>query len=160
MHNRVETLRMYIEDILFDSTDDIRMRFDYINHIVCVSQFCALIALKRGEDAELATMAGLLHDIYTLTYLDSEKHAKRGAVLARDVLNKLRLTTEEETDMICSAIHTHSKKRGSFTGFSEVLIDADVLQHSLYNVTFPLIEKDKERFNKLADEFELDWRRK
>jgi len=149
-------LRKYIEDILFNSTDDMKLRFHIINHMICVSQFCAMIALKRGEDPELATMAGLLHDIYTLTYLDPEKHAKKGAVMAREVLDKLRLTTEEETNVICSAIHNHSKKRKSFSGFDEVLIDADVLQHGLYNTTLPLIEKDRERFYRLIEEFELD----
>jgi len=156
LQNRIEVLRRHIEDILFRSTEDTGLRFQFINHIVCVSQFCALIALKRGENAELATMAGLLHDIYTLTYLDSEKHAKKGAIIARDLLNEFGLTTDEETDMICSAIHNHSKKRKSFSAFDEVLIDADVLQHGLYNITFPLIEKDKERFYRLLDEFDMD----
>jgi len=156
MQNRIEALRKYIEDILFSSIEDIELRYIYINHIVCVSQFCALIALRRGENAELATMAGLLHDVYTLIYLDSEKHAKKGAVIARDVLNKLKLTTEEETDLICSAIHNHSKKKSTFSSFDEVLIDADVLQHSLYNITYPLIEKDRERFFKIVRELELD----
>jgi len=155
MQNRIEILRSFIEDILFSSTKDLKLRYVFINHIVCVSQFCAMIALKRGENAELATMAGLLHDIYTLTNLDSEKHAKKGAVIAREILTQLKLTTDEETDMICSAIHNHSKKGSTFSSFDEVLIDADVLQHSLHNITYPLIEKDKERFIKLIDEFEL-----
>ena len=156
MQNRIETLHRFIEEILFSSTDDMKLRYIFINHMMGVSQFCALIALKRGENVELATMAGLLHDIYTLTYFDSEKHAKKGAIMAREILNELKLTTDEETNIICSAIHNHSKKRKTFSSFDEVLIDADVLQHSLYNISYPLIEKDRDRFYQLVDEFGLD----
>jgi putative nucleotidyltransferase with HDIG domain len=121
--------------------------------MICVSQLCALIALKRNEDVELATMAGLLHDIHLLINLDSEKHAVKGAVLAREILEELELTTEKETNKICSAINNHSKKRKTFTSFDEVLIDADVFEHALYNMTIPLREKDMERFLRLSNEF-------
>ena len=121
MYNRIEILRRYIEDMYFDSKVEMKLRFCFIDHMSGVSQLCAMIALKRGEDAELATMAGLLHDIYTFAYLDSEKHAKKGAVLAREILCELDLTTEEETNMICSAISHHSKKKDSFSSFDEVL---------------------------------------
>jgi HD superfamily phosphodiesterase len=49
-----------------------------MSHMVAASQFCALIALKRGENAELATIAGLLHDIYAyrmLTQVGMQKKA-------------------------------------------------------------------------------------
>ena len=155
MQNRIEILRRYIEDFLYSSRKDIRIRAFYYNHMVCVSQFCALIALRRGEDVELATMAGLLHDIYTFIYFDSTKHAKNGSILAREILDELKLTTEEETDKICSAVRHHSKKSGSFSPFDEVLIDADVMEHSLHNATMPPFDKDKIRFEKLIKEFDL-----
>lgn len=153
--NRIEVLRKFLEDILFSSKEDIRLRYYFINHMVCVSQFCAFIALKRGENAELATMAGLLHDIYTFTHLDSRKHAKNGAILAREILEEMELTTKEETNLICSAIQNHSKKSGSFSSFDEVLIDADVLEHSFNNATLPPMDKDRERLEKLIVEFGL-----
>ena len=155
MQNRIEVLRRYIEDIIYSSRKDIRLRSFYYNHMSCVSQFCALIALRRGEDVELATIAGLLHDIHTFVYFDSEKHAKKGSLLAREILTELMLTTDEETDKICSAIRHHSKKSGTFSAFDEILIDADVMEHSLYNATMPPFMKDKERFEKLLDEFGL-----
>ncbi|MCL2427043.1 MAG: HD domain-containing protein [Oscillospiraceae bacterium] len=153
---RIEILRTYLEKILMSSKAKMETRLFLVNHMVCVSQFCAMIALKRGENAELATMAGLLHDIHTLVHLDMDKHAKKGAVIARDVLTGMDLTTDEETDMICSAIQHHSKKKGNFSSFDEVLIDADVLEHGLHNVTIPLREKDRERYEKLFIEFGLN----
>ena len=37
----------------------------------------------------------------------------------------------------------------------EVLIDADVMQHCLYNPLFDMNENEKEIFKRLKDEFEL-----
>ena len=104
-------------------------RFNYMSHMNSVSQFCALVALKRGENVELATMAGLVHDFYTFKTLDAENHAEKGALLAREVLNKLKISTDGEIDIICTAIHNHSSKGNVHSAFDEVLIDADVLQH-------------------------------
>jgi len=152
--NRIEILRAYIDDVLLHMTDVFDRRCAYL-HLYGVAQACAMIALRRGENAELATMAGMLHDFYTYKHADSQSHAEKGAVLAREVLNELSITTDEEANMICSAIHNHSTKGGTFSAFDEVLIDADVLQHCLYNVTTPIMEHEKTRFEKLKREFSL-----
>jgi len=155
MENRIEVLRKYIDEVLLNMTDTEERRCAYL-HLYGVSQAYALIALKRGENVELATMAGMLHDFYTYKFMDSKNHAEKGAVLAREVLNELNLTNDEETDLICSAIHNHSSKGEKFTAFDEILIDADVLQHGLYNFGFPIMEHEKARFEKLIKEFSLN----
>ena len=152
--NRIEILRDYIDEILVKNYNEARRGF-YI-HLYGVSQFCALIALKRNQNAELATMAGMLHDIHTFKNLDSTEHAKKGAILAREILTELGITTEEETDLICEAIQYHSKKKNTYSDFTEVLIDADVMEHHLYNIRLPLFEKDVERLKKLKKEFNLN----
>jgi uncharacterized protein len=103
-------------------------------------------------------MAGMLHDLYTYKFNNYENHAENGAVLAREVLNELQLTDENETDLICSAIHNHSSKGSVHSAFDEVLIDADVMQHGLYNMSDPVMEHEKERFNNLMNEFGIDHR--
>ena len=154
MENRVEILRNYVDDILLNMGDPFERRIAYL-HLYGVAQACALIALRRGVDVELATMAGMLHDLYTYKHGDSTDHAVKGAVLAREILDGLKLTNPAETDMICSAIRNHSTKDGTFSDFEEVLIDADVMQHVLYNYSFPIMEHEKERFAKLTKEFSL-----
>ena len=94
-----------------------------------VAQFCALIALKPGENAELTTMAGMLHDIYSYAKMDTKDHAHKGTILAREILTSLAITNDDETKMICDAIYTHSEKEVGHFDFNEVLIDADVFQH-------------------------------
>ncbi|MCL2521285.1 MAG: HD domain-containing protein [Erysipelotrichales bacterium] len=159
MENRVEILRNYIDEILLNMSDTQNRRCAYL-HLYGVAQACALIALRRDEDVELATMAGMLHDLYTYKTGNHADHAIKGAVLAREILTELKLTNEIETNMICSAIHNHSSKEENFSSFDEVLIDADVLQHVLYNFSLPILEQHKSsfknRFEKLSKEFELN----
>jgi HD superfamily phosphohydrolase YqeK len=154
MENRIEVLRKYIDNVILNMTDSFERRCAYL-HLYGVSQSCALIALRRGEDVELATMAGMLHDFYSYKFMDSKNHAEKGAVLAREVLQELKITTDDETDLICSAIHNHSAKDKSHSAFDEVLIDGDVLQHCIYNITVPVAEHEKARFEKLVKEFGL-----
>ncbi|MCL2546988.1 MAG: HD domain-containing protein [Oscillospiraceae bacterium] len=156
MENRIEVLRKHIDHIILNMTDTFERRCAYL-HLYGVSQACAFIALRRGENVELATMAGMLHDFYTYKFMDSDRHAEKGAALAREVLNELAITTNDETDLICSAIHNHSSKSGTFPAFDEVLIDADVLQHCIYNITAPVMEHEAARFRKLIKEFDLKY---
>jgi len=151
MGNRIETLRDYLAKLL-DEEGRKRSRF-IENHLFAVSNFAAMIAMKRGLDPEIATMAGLLHDIYTALTGNSEKHAKLGAKLARDILAKLDIATPDEADVICSAIKHHSKKSSVHDPYSELVKDADVLSHYFYNVSYPVFEKDRERLKALAAEF-------
>ncbi|MCL2593844.1 MAG: HD domain-containing protein [Defluviitaleaceae bacterium] len=154
MKNRIEILREYIDSIILNMSNDFDRRCAYV-HLYGVSQACTLIALKRGENAELLTMAGMLHDFYTYKFGYTKDHDKKGAILAREVFEKLKITTDDETDLICSAISNHSSKGITHSSFDEVLVDADVLQHCIYNVTMPILEHEKIRFEKLVKEFGL-----
>lgn len=150
--NRIEILRNYIDKILLNMTDDDERRCAYL-HLYGVAQSCALIALKRGENVELAVMAGMLHDIYSYAKLDTKEHAHKGSVLAREILISLDITNEEETNLICNAIYNHSDKEIMHSTFTEVLIDADVMQHCLYNPLFEVMEHEKNRYKNLEHEF-------
>lgn len=152
--NRVEILREYIDDVLLNQEDDFLRRSGYL-HLYGVAQAAALIAMKRGEDIELSIMAAMLHDIYTYKTGDTEEHAKKGSILAREILEELKIANDEEIDLICEAIYNHSKKRKEHSSFTEVLIDADVMQHCLYNPSNEIYPKKVERFEKLKIEFGL-----
>jgi len=151
--NRIEVLRKYIDQVLLDMTDVDERRRGYV-HLYGVAQACALIAQKRKQDAELATMAGMLHDVYSYANMDVEDHAHKGAVLAREILVSLQITNDDETDMICDAIYTHSDKETIHTRFDEVLKDADVFQQCLYNPTIEIQASErKNRYERLKYEF-------
>lgn len=150
--NRIERLRKYIDEILLNMKDAQERRCGYL-HLYGVSQACTMIALKRNQDVELATMAGMLHDLHSYKAMSTENHAEHGEILARQILEELSLTSDNETDLICSAIRNHSSKAITHSAFDEVLKDADVLQHCLYNPLFPVMEHEKGRFQNLLTEF-------
>ncbi len=150
--DRIEILRKHIDKVLLNMTDVEERRSAYV-HLYGVAQSCALIALKRGESAELATMAGMLHDLYSYVRMDTKDHAHKGAILAKEILESLRITNDDEAKMICDAIYLHSDKEVRHSDFDEVLTDADVLQHFLYNPTFEIKAPEKDRYEKLKLEF-------
>lgn len=150
--NRIEILRKHIDEILLDMKDIEERRCAYV-HLYGVAQFCALIAQKRGENAELATMAGMLHDIYSYAKMDTKDHAHKGSIFAKEILTSLEITNDDETKMICDAIYNHSEKEATHSDFNEILVDADVFQHCLYNPMFEIKEHEKNRYEKLKLEF-------
>lgn len=154
MENRIDVLRETIDEVLMAISDPYNRRCACL-HLYGVAQACALIAMKRGVDVELATMAGMLHDLHIYKSGDGRDHAREGALLAREVLCALGLTDARETDLICAAIHNHSTKDGCFAQLDEALIDADVIQHVLYDATKPVMPHEAERFARLAEEFGL-----
>ncbi|WP_061994580.1 HD domain-containing protein [Clostridium sp. ATCC 25772] len=150
--NRIEVLRKYIDEIILNMTDVEERRCAYM-HLYGVAQSCTLIALKRGENAELATMAGMLHDIYSYAKMDAKEHAHKGSILAREILQTLRITNDNETKIICDAVYNHSEKEMIHSQFDEILKDADVFQHCLYNPMFEIKSHEKNRYEKLKLEF-------
>lgn len=150
--NRIETLRSYIDEILLNMKDTEERRCAYI-HLYGVAQTCAMIAEKRNSNTELATMAGMLHDLYSYKTMVRDNHAHLGAELARKILKELNLISNEEIDLICSAIYNHSDKDKIHLELDEIIKDADVLQHCLYNTTLAVKGSEEYRYTNLMKEF-------
>ena len=127
-------------------------------HLHAVSLAAALIAKKRGENEELAAMAGLLHDLYAYKSGSYDDHARRGAAYAEKLLVKWKLTEPAETKAICEAIQHHSDKEKMDAPLDEVLKDADVLHHTLDDPTKAVKEHERARYEKLCAEFGLAFR--
>ncbi len=152
--SRVKDLQKQIHRIL-KGMDDSQKRASAIAHLHAVSLAAVMIAKKRGEDPELAAMAGLLHDMYAYKSGSYEDHAHRGAEYARKILSELEVTTKEETDIICSAIWHHDSKAEVDSPMDEVLKDADVLHHTLGDPTKEVKVHEQARYEKLCEEFGL-----
>ena len=153
MENRLETLRNEIDGLISkDNPDNVRM---YISHMYGVARFCTLLAMKRNLDVELATTCGMLHDIFYMTGGSSENHAVQGAEQAETILKAMSLYSSEEIKIITTAISRHSDKSAINDSYDELLKDADVMDHCLYNADFTVAEWEVERYNNLRSEFGL-----
>ena len=153
--NRIEQVRKTVDNILLNITDNEERRCAYI-HLYGVSQSCALIAQKRKINVELAVITGMLHDISSYATMNSNDHAHKSSVMARDILKSLDLFNENEIELISVAIYNHSDKANVHNELDELLKDADVMQHILYNPLFKIKPKEQHRFNNLVNEFELN----
>ena len=151
---RLKTLRNFIAAELV-SMEDREKRDSALLHLNGVSLAATLLAEKRGLNSELAAMAGLLHDMAAYLSGSYDDHAHRGADYARKVLAELNETTEEETELICSMIYHHDDKHTVDSPLDEVLKDADVIHHCFNDLSKPVKEKEKARFNALIDELGL-----
>lgn len=149
--NRIELVRQQVDAILLGMEDSEERRCGYV-HLYGVAQTCALLAKKRGENVELAVIAGMLHDVYSYANMDSTDHAHKGAVMARKMLESLKGFSEEEVETVCTAIYRHSEKEVAHNALDEILKDADVLQHALYNPLFEVKQAEQARYEKLVSE--------
>lgn len=150
--SRVKDLQKQVHKVL-GRIEDSDKRAKAVAHLHGVSLAAVMIAKKRGEDPELAAMAGLLHDLYAYKSGSYDDHAHLGAEYARKLLGKMKLTTPEETEVICSAIWHHGDKDEVNAPMDEVLKDADVIRHSLDDPAKAVKEKERERYIRLCDEF-------
>ena len=137
-YTRLDEARNIIDPLIKGIRDEEAKRGAYV-HLYGVGLMASLIALKRGYPrniAELAEIAGMLHDL--LTYVDraedTDDHAHKCADYAREhVLKNLKSFTDEELDMIYSGIYNHSDKHVQGSMFDEIIKDADAAQHALRN---------------------------
>lgn len=76
--------------------------------------------------------------------------------MARNILDSLNLFSEEEKNLVCSAIYNHSDKANIHDSLDEILKDADVMQHILYNPLFEINQHEQNRYNSLKIELGLE----
>ncbi len=151
---RLKELRKYINSELekMESTDDI---ISAANHLYGVSLAATILAKKRGMDPEIAAMAGMLHDIFAYKTGSYDDHAHKGSDLAREILKKLDLTNDDETETICSAIYHHDDKYALDSPMDELLKDADVIHHTLNDTSKAIKEKEQARYDRIMAELGL-----
>ncbi len=130
--NRLEKLREKVDALLRLQPDPVERRCGFV-HLYGVSGMCVLLADRRGLDAELAATAGMLHDLSTYETGDPTEHARHSALRAQELLAEMGDFAPDEIGMIAEAIRTHSAKDRVDGPLAELLKDADVLQHCLYN---------------------------
>lgn len=150
--DRLELVREQISAVM-DRMADPYERQCARAHTYGVSELCVLLAVKRGEERELAAAAGLLHDVYAFSTGIRINHAAEGAVMAQEILERTEAFSSQEVEQICQAIARHSMKRMRHTAFDEILKDADVWQHCLYDAAFQMEKWQRIRYEGLKREF-------
>jgi len=149
MENRLETLRAEIDKLIFEKRPE-KIRF-FIEHLYSVARYGSLLALKRGLQQELAMTCGMLHDIARVNS-GSDNHAADGAEQAEALLKAMGLYSDDEIQIITTAIEWHDDKAAVHGAYDELLKDADVLSHCFYNPDFPINEWEMKRYQNILAE--------
>ena len=152
--NRLEEVRAIVDRVLLDMTDDVERRCAYV-HLYGVSEFAAVLAIRRGIDRELAAVSGMLHDIYVYRTGIGALHDQNAAEEIRPIIRDMGVFDEDEQATIVSAVFHHSDKVHVHGPYDELLKDADVLQHYLYNPSFPVEPKRAARLRAILEELGL-----
>lgn len=137
-YTRLDQVRQRMDPVINGIKNEEDRRCAYV-HLYGVGLLAAALALKRGfgrETAELAEVAGMLHDL--LTYVDRAEdtpdHAHACADYAKKtILDPLGCFSQKEKDMMYQGIYNHSDKRVKGCAFDEIIKDADAAQHALRN---------------------------
>lgn len=153
--NRLEEIRKVIDPILLNMTDTVERRCAYI-HLYGVSKLAAMLAFKRELDPEIAAVSGMLHDLYAYRTGETDQHDHKGAEEdAKSILHDIGIFNNDEQALITSAVYHHSDKDQIHQPYDELLKDADVLQHYLYNTGFPVSQKKAPRLKAILTELGL-----
>jgi len=155
--DELESVRQLVDDILRQQPDLEESRCGFV-HLYGVSAVCVLLALKRGLDPRLAAFAGMLHDLFTYqsgVLNDHHLHGPRSADLARSILAVRGDFTPSQIDVVADAIAHHSDKTAVHGELAELLKDADVLQHYLYNPALEPHRGENARLAKILAELGL-----
>lgn len=104
-----------------------------IKHSSGCCQIARILAQKRNLDADIATAASVLHDIYVIVEGKYKDHAKLGAPIAKIFLREVKGFSEDNIKTITDAVAHHSEKEiYSEDPFVELIKDVDVFDCSLY----------------------------
>ena len=122
-------------------------------HLFGVAQNAALLAGMRGQNVELACIAGLLHDLYKATTGNVLYHAEEGSAYVKPILKDSGLFTDREIETVCGAIYFHSDKANRHLPLDEILKDADVMNTVLSKGARVVTSKQKVRWANLQKEF-------
>ena len=154
MMERLGMIQEHVDRLLMGIENLFQRRCGYV-HLYGVSYLATMLAMKRGINAELAAVAGMLHDVATYSSGSSQNHAVRGSLQAEQILIGTECFAPDEVEAICEAIARHSDKGAIHDPLSELLKDADVLQHWLHSPGNEQPTGRLARIRGLCEEFSL-----
>jgi len=163
MPDRLESLSgaVYNKLASLQTVETVTWSYIYMEHLANVSILAALLARKRGLDAELCQAAGLLHDLwlyekgFPMTPEEHRMHGEYGSVLAREMLGENGGFSGDEIEIICRAIFNHNYKDAEHGEYDELLKDADAFAHVLKNTAYDRKYQYHGREKKVLDELGL-----
>lgn len=112
-------------------------------HMASSARLAYMMALERGEDAELAACACSIHDFGRIVTGKQAGHAEQGYEPVKSFLKGLgELFSPGEQEIMALATKNHSLKSVVGTPIEEIVKDSDVVDCFQYGIAF---EREEQR---------------
>lgn len=120
-----------------------------------VSHFASMLARRRGQNQELAAIAGLLHNYYFCKTGVSDFPGFNSADTVRPLLRELNIFSEEELTTILRAIFYYEDRSVVHGPYEEIVKDAYVLQFYFQDTDCVLKWEDARRLRNVFRELAI-----
>lgn len=116
-----------------------------------VSDFASKLAVRRGENSEIAAIAGLMHNYYLIKTGITSFPGPNSADAARPILRETQLFSNEEMSAILRAIFYQDDRQLVHGTYEEIIKDAIVVQKYIQTSNY-ITDIDRDRLNNVLDE--------
>ncbi|MBP3963435.1 CHAP domain-containing protein [Paenibacillus sp. DLE-14] len=151
---RHESIRIMLHTML-KSVDSAALREEACTYLYGVSTFASVLALKRGYDRELASIAGLLHHYYYYKTGIADFPGVNSAEAVRPLIRDMGSFSPEELHTILHAICLHSDQEHVHGPYDEIVKDAVVLQRYFQHSARLVSGEDMPRLQRVLNELTL-----
>lgn len=114
-------------------------------HLSGVSTFASMLAMRRGQDSEIAAIAGVLHDFYFYKTGINTFPGHNSADAVRPIIRSTQIFTDEEISVILRSIFYQEDRNRVHGPDEEVIKDAILLQRYFQNTGNHLLKTDIHR---------------
>ncbi|WP_339209039.1 CHAP domain-containing protein [Paenibacillus sp. FSL K6-3182] len=149
--HRMESIRFFVQELISSINNEAKKQEASIR-LFGVASLASMLAMKRGQDAELASTAALLHRYYDYKTGISEFCGLNSAESVRPFIRDLDLFTKEEQNIILRAIFYYEDRSRSKGPYEEILKDAYLLQLYLHQPNHCFDQGGKSRLEKVLNE--------
>ena len=141
---RLESVRGFIQEMLL-ATENPSKKHEAWVHLFGVSNFASMLAMRRGQDSEVAAIAGLLHRFYFYKTGIKDFYGPNSADTVRPILRSTQIFTDEEMSVILQSIFYQEARHLVHGAFEEIIKDAILLQIYFQNTGNNLSKTDIHR---------------
>lgn len=145
--NRLLFLETKLHQLILEQEGKLEVRDESLAwesiHMASSARCAWLLAMERGVDPELAACAAAVHDFGRILTGKQKGHAEAGYEPVKGFLRETGKFTEEEIEIIATAVKNHSLKTETGSPIEEIVKDADVID--CYQLGLPFDRPEKEQ---------------
>lgn len=154
MNKRLDSVRILVQEMIMSMDSEVRKQEACV-HLYGVSTFASMLAMKRGQNQEIAAIAGLLHGYYFYKTGINEFPGPNSAEAVRPLLRDMNIFTKEEQIAILQAVFYQEDRSSTQGHYEEIIKDAYLLQLYFQNMGRSIHQQDAGRLRNALRELAI-----